>query len=152
MYTPNFNYVRVKSLKEAIQHLSSKGSRVHAGGTDLLGCLHDGIFEAKKIVSLSQLNDLKGIRETKDGGLRIGSLTTLTEIADHKVVKERYPALAKGASEAASPAAPESGHDRRQPLSETEVLVLSGRFSLSQKGRQPMLRLQGREPLSLSLR
>ena len=103
MHTPNVDYVRVKSLKEAIRHLSSKGSRVHAGGTDLLGCLHDGIFEAKKIVSLSQINDLKGIRETKEGGLRIGALTTLTEVADHKVVKERFPALAKGASEAASP-------------------------------------------------
>ena len=103
MHTPNVDYVRAKSLKEAIQHLSSRGSRVHAGGTDLLGCLHDGIFEAKKIVSLSQLNDLKGIRETKEGGLRIGALTTLTEVADHKVVKERFPALAKGASEAASP-------------------------------------------------
>ena len=103
MDTPNFDYVRAKSLKETLQHLSSKGSRVHAGGTDLLGCLRDGIFDAKKIVSLNQLNDLKGIRETKEGGLRIGSLTTLTEVADHKIVKERYPALAKGASEAASP-------------------------------------------------
>lgn len=103
MYTTNFDYVRAKSLKEALQHLSSKGSRVHAGGTDLLGCLRDGIFEAKKIVSLSRLNDLNGIREMKDGGLRIGSLTPLTEIADHKIVKERYPALAKGASEVASP-------------------------------------------------
>jgi xanthine dehydrogenase YagS FAD-binding subunit len=103
MQMPNVDYVQVKSLMQAIQHLSSKGSRVHAGGTDLLGCLRDGIFEATKVVSLSQLNDLKGIRETKEGGLRIGALVTLTEVADHKVVKERYPALAQGASEAASP-------------------------------------------------
>jgi xanthine dehydrogenase YagS FAD-binding subunit len=103
MQTPNFEYVRARSLKEAFQQLSSKGSRVHAGGTDLLGCLRDGVFGATKIVSLSHLLELKGIRGTRDGGLRIGALTTLTEVAEHKVVKERYPALAKGASEAASP-------------------------------------------------
>jgi xanthine dehydrogenase YagS FAD-binding subunit len=103
MQTPNFDYVRPRSLKEVLQQLSSKGSRVHAGGTDLLGCLRDGIFDATKIVSLTQIADLRGIRETKEGGLRIGSLTSLTEVAEHKLVKERYPALAKGASEAASP-------------------------------------------------
>lgn len=95
MLMPNFAYVRVKSLKEAIQHLSSNGARIHAGGTDLLGCLRDDIFGAKKLVSLSQLNDLRGIRLTKDGGLRIGALTTITEVANNKMIQERYPALAR---------------------------------------------------------
>ena len=44
MAMPNFAYTRVKSLKEAIHHLSSDGARIHAGGTDLIGCLHDDIF------------------------------------------------------------------------------------------------------------
>ena len=103
MLMPNFAYVRVKSLKEGIQHLSSDGARIHAGGTDLLGCLRDDIFGAKKLVSLSQLNDLRGIRLTKEGGLRIGALTTLTEVVKNKMIQERYPALAKAASEVASP-------------------------------------------------
>jgi len=103
MAMPNFAYVRAKSLKEAIQHLSSDGAKIHAGGTDLLGCLRDDIFGVKKIVSLSPLNDLRGIRVTKDGGLRIGALTTITEVADHKMIRERYPALTKAASEAGSP-------------------------------------------------
>jgi len=103
MLMPNFAYVRVKSLKEGIQHLSSDGARIHAGGTDLLGCLRDDIFGAKKLVSLSQLNDLRGIRLTKEGGLRIGALTTLTEVVKNKMIQERYPALAKAASEVATP-------------------------------------------------
>lgn len=99
----NFSYIRVKSLKEAVQHLSSDGARIHAGGTDLLCCLRDEIFSARKLVSLRQLDDLRGVRMTKDGGLRIGALTTLTEVANNKTIQERYPALAKAASEVASP-------------------------------------------------
>jgi len=103
MLMPNFAFVRAKSLKEAIQHLSSDGARIHAGGTDLLGCLRDDIFGAKKIVSLSQLNDLRGIRVMKGGGLRIGALTTITEVANNRIIQTHYPALAKAASEVASP-------------------------------------------------
>jgi len=103
MSMPNFSYVRIRSLKEAIQHLSSDGAKVHAGGTDLLGCLRDNIFGAKKVVSISGLMNLRGIQETKEGGLRIGALTTITEVADSKRVRDRYPALAKAASEVASP-------------------------------------------------
>jgi xanthine dehydrogenase YagS FAD-binding subunit len=103
MLMPNFPYVRAKSLKEAIQHLSSEGARIHAGGTDLLGCLRDDIFGVKKLVSISPLHDLRGIHSMKDGGLRIGALTTITEVAYHKIIQERYPALAKAASEVASP-------------------------------------------------
>jgi xanthine dehydrogenase YagS FAD-binding subunit len=103
MSMPNFSYVRIRSLKEATEHLSSDGARVHAGGTDLLGCLRDNVFEAKKIVSISGLKNLRGVWETKEGGLRIGALTTITEIADSKKVRDYYPALAKAASEVASP-------------------------------------------------
>jgi xanthine dehydrogenase YagS FAD-binding subunit len=103
MSMPNFSYVRVRSLKEATEHLSSDGARVHAGGTDLLGCLRDNVFGAKKVVSITGLKNLRGIEETKEGGLRIGALTTITEIADSKKVRDHYPALAKAASEVASP-------------------------------------------------
>jgi len=103
MAMPNFTHVRVKSLREAVQHLSSKEARLHAGGTDLLGCLRDEVFAASKIVSIGQLNELRGIREIKGGGVRIGALTAIAEIASHSVTRKQYPALAKGAAEVASP-------------------------------------------------
>ena len=103
MPMPNFAYIQPKSIQEAIKQLSFKGARVHAGGTDLLGCLRDEIFEAGKVVSLRQLKELRGVLPTKEGGLRIGALTTITEVANSQVIKERYPALAKAASEVASP-------------------------------------------------
>ena len=103
MLMPNFSYARPRSLKEAIQQLSSEGATLHAGGTDLLVCLRDEIFGAKKVVSISSLNDLRGIRVTKDGRLRIGALTTVTEVANNQMIQQRYPALSKAASEVASP-------------------------------------------------
>ena len=100
---PNFSYVRPKTLKDAIKQLSSEGSGVLAGGTDLLGCLRDGVFPIKKAVSIADLADLRGIKKTADGGLAIGALTTVTEVAENKIIKETYPALAQAAAEVASP-------------------------------------------------
>jgi len=105
MLMPNFTYVRVKSLREAIDQLSAGGggARIHAGGTDLLGCLRDDVFKVSKVVSIGQLKDLRGISQAPDGGLRIGALTTITEMSQNKIIKERYAALAQAASEVASP-------------------------------------------------
>jgi xanthine dehydrogenase YagS FAD-binding subunit len=100
---PGFSYLRAKSLKEAVSGLSQGNARVHAGGTDLLGCLRDHVFVTDMIVSISGLRELKGIRETPEGDLRIGALTTITEISESPVIRERYPALAQAAAEVASP-------------------------------------------------
>ncbi|MBI5570034.1 MAG: xanthine dehydrogenase family protein subunit M [Desulfomonile tiedjei] len=100
---PNFSYLRVNSLEQAVEGLTSPETRVLAGGTDLLGCLRDRIFPADKLVSITRLDKLRGIEETADGGLRIGALTTLTELIDSPKLKERFPGLAQAAGEAASP-------------------------------------------------
>lgn len=100
---PSFAYVRVRSVSEAIDQLAAGSVHLHAGGTDLLGCLRDGVFRADRIVSLGGLGELRGLRETRDGGMRIGALTTITEVAESPTVRDRYPLLARAASEVASP-------------------------------------------------
>ncbi len=103
MAMPNFTYVRPGSLREAIEQLSSPGARVHAGGTDLLGCLGDNIFKANKVVSITHLRNLRGIAQASDGSLRIGALTTVTELANDRRISESCSGLARAASEVASP-------------------------------------------------
>jgi xanthine dehydrogenase YagS FAD-binding subunit len=98
-----FAYVRARSLNDALKLAAEPGSRVHAGGTDLLGCLRDRVFEAQKVVSLSLLGELRGISSSSDGGLRIGALTTIAEIAAHDGIAQKYAALAQAASAVASP-------------------------------------------------
>ena len=103
MTMPQFAYVRPRSIGEAFRHLSTGNARIHAGGTDLLGCLHDGVFAAEKVVSISRLDELQGIGQTGNGSLRIGALATISDIANHPLLKEPYPALVQAAREVASP-------------------------------------------------
>ena len=72
------------TIEQAVEAAGRPGTRILAGGTDLLGCLRDGVFPANRLVSLNGLTALKGIRPRPGGGLRIGALTTLTEIAENR--------------------------------------------------------------------
>ncbi len=99
----NFKYVKASTLADAARRSSPAGAYVHAGGTDLLGCIRDGVFAVDTLVSISGLRDLDGISKTADGGLRIGALTTLARVAASETVAAMYPALAQGAAAAASP-------------------------------------------------
>jgi NADPH-dependent glutamate synthase beta subunit-like oxidoreductase len=75
-----------------------------AGGTDLCGVLADRIHATlpTRLVDLQALGELRGIRAEK-GGLRIGALVRLSELAAHPRVAERYPLLAQAARAVASP-------------------------------------------------
>jgi xanthine dehydrogenase YagS FAD-binding subunit len=138
-----FSYVRPRSLKEAIQNLSSDGAKVHAGGTDLLGCLRDNVFVTKKVVSVSGLKDLRGIRETQEGGLRIGTLTTIAEIARSKTVRNRYPALARAASEVASPQLRNQGTIGGNLCQKPRCWYYRGEFHCLRKGGNTCYAYQG---------
>lgn len=100
---PKFNYIRPQTLQETVSHLQEGEAMIHAGGTDLLTCLRDQVFEAGKIVSLSGLKDMAGIKKRNGGGLRIGALATIAEIADHDLINRDYKVLAQAAAEVASP-------------------------------------------------
>jgi len=100
--TGKFSYIRATSIKAAVTEAARPGAHILAGGTDLLGCLREEVFSASTVVSISGLKELKGITPTA-GGVRIGALTTLTEIAENKLVREQYPLLAQAAAAAASP-------------------------------------------------
>jgi xanthine dehydrogenase YagS FAD-binding subunit len=99
---PDFAYVRPTTLDEALGHLADGKARVHAGGTDLLGCLHDGVFETPTVVSLSGIAGLRGIEETPEG-VAVGALTPVAEVAASPLLRERYTALAEAAAQVASP-------------------------------------------------
>jgi xanthine dehydrogenase YagS FAD-binding subunit len=98
-----FAYVRPGSISDALKQLETTGARAHAGGTDLLGCLRDGVFEAQTVVSLSRIDDLRGVTVTPDGGLRIGATTSVADVASHPVIREKCAVLAQAASLVASP-------------------------------------------------
>src|SRR5271156_2275413 len=75
---------------------------VLAGGLDSFDWLKDRIKQPKVVVDLSGIEELRGVRTTADG-IEIGAMTTLTEVVEHPVIREKYSLLAEGAELVASP-------------------------------------------------
>jgi xanthine dehydrogenase YagS FAD-binding subunit len=100
---PKFNYVRPNTINEALTVLNERPALIHGGGTDLIGCFRDGVIRADTVVSLSAIKELAGIRTASDGGLRIGALTSVAEVAVAEPIASSFTALAEAASEVASP-------------------------------------------------
>ncbi|HSW51435.1 MAG TPA: xanthine dehydrogenase family protein subunit M [Bryobacteraceae bacterium] len=129
-----FSYQRAASVREAAASSARPGARILAGGTDLLGCLRDEIFTASTVVSLSGIKELKGIGARSGGGLRIGAMTTLTEVAESKEVLTGYPVLAQAALAAASPQLRNQGTIGGNICQRSRCWYYRGRFNCLRKG------------------
>jgi xanthine dehydrogenase YagS FAD-binding subunit len=101
----NFAYMQPENVEEACAALEKGGADAlpFAGGTDALGLMKDQVIAPKKVVNLKALPAMREIAYTPGEGLRIGALVTITEIAEHPVIRERFSVLAQAASEVASP-------------------------------------------------
>ena len=66
-----FQYAEPESLEEVVSLLSENGSRVLAGGSDLLSEMKEGVVAPDVLVSLAGVEDLKGVEVASDG-VRIG--------------------------------------------------------------------------------
>lgn len=131
---PAFNYVRAKSVADAVRLLAVPGARVHAGGTDLLGCLRDGVFKADRIVSLAGIKELRGIAPVLGGGLQIGALTPNAEVAVDKTIQRQYTALAQAAAAVASPQLRNQGTIGGNLCQRPRCWYLRGEFHCARKG------------------
>jgi xanthine dehydrogenase YagS FAD-binding subunit len=80
-----------------------------AGGNDSLDWFKDRIKRPKYVVELGGIESMRGIRESAEGGVEIGALTTLTEVAGDALIGERYGVLATAAGRVASPQIRNSG-------------------------------------------
>src|SRR5580693_6157939 len=101
---PTFELLQPDPIAEAQILLQHNGSDawVLAGGLDSFDWLKDRIKRPKTVVDLSGIPELRGIRTTSDG-IEIGAMTTLTEVAQHPVIREKYSLLAEAAELVASP-------------------------------------------------
>ena len=143
---PRFSYIRAVSIDEAVRCLSQDGTRLHAGGTDLLGCLRDRVFDVTTVVSITGIKSLRGIRETSDGGLRIGSLTTISDIARSPVIRMRYPALSMAAAEVASPQLRNQGTIGGNLCQKPRCWYYRGDFNCLRKGGDECFAVNGENP------
>jgi 4-hydroxybenzoyl-CoA reductase subunit beta len=101
---PDFNYHQPRLLKQAVNILSDLGSdaMLVAGGTDVYPKMKRGQFTPRHLVSLKNLRELKGIRQSKDG-VWIGAGESLTTVSKHRLITKHFPALAHAAESVSTP-------------------------------------------------
>lgn len=94
-----FSYFEPTSIKEASEILSQKNGEAYplAGGTDLLVRMKRGVIRPAVLVNLKRIRDLNGIQSEKDGGMRIGALTTIADIENSTDVQKNHPVLTQAA-------------------------------------------------------
>ncbi|MGA9978480.1 MAG: xanthine dehydrogenase family protein subunit M [Candidatus Sulfotelmatobacter sp.] len=99
-----FELYQPSSIADAQKLLEQHGTDalVLAGGLDSLDWLKDRIKKPKALVDLSGIEELRGVRTTSDG-IEIGAMTTLTEIVNDPIIKQKYDLLAQAAEVVASP-------------------------------------------------
>ena len=106
-----FHLLQPDSLGDALALLADNPDAAMpiAGGTDLLSEIRDGTAAPAVLVSLDNIADggLRGIAPIPGiaggGGLRIGALTTIADLAAHPVIRRDYAALAEAAGGLATP-------------------------------------------------
>jgi CO/xanthine dehydrogenase FAD-binding subunit len=91
-----FELLEPNSVKEACQFLSKYKSeaKVLAGGTALVKLMKKRLVHPSYLVDVKGIKDLDYIRSDKDG-LKIGALTTLSDVETSSLVRERYGVVAE---------------------------------------------------------
>lgn len=91
------------NLDEALNLLEEKkGALILAGGTDLLVDLKQGLIEARELVSLQKIDELKAIEKDKDR-ITLGALLTPEQIVASSLIDDYLPAVGEAARSMASP-------------------------------------------------
>ena len=104
MIPPAFEYHAPRSVGEAISLLSSLGddAKLLAGGHSLLPMMKLRFAQPGALIDINRIPELRGIRE--EGGLiRIGAMTTESELIASKLLQERLPLLPEAAKLIADP-------------------------------------------------
>ena len=101
---PMFALYQPESVDDAVRLLDQFGATawVMAGGMDTFDWLKDRTKRTDAVIELSNISELQGIKEAA-GGLDIGAMTTLTDLAAHPVIRERFRLLSDAAGLVASP-------------------------------------------------
>ena len=73
-----------------------------AGGTDLLGLMKDRATLPERLLDINGLPDLARIEALLDGGLRIGALARMSDVAANIDLRRRFPVIAESLLFAAS--------------------------------------------------
>jgi 4-hydroxybenzoyl-CoA reductase subunit beta len=100
---PVFEYIAPQTVAEAVALKKEHGEDAMyvAGGTDLFPKMKRRQMTPRVLIGLNEIEELRGF--SNGNGVTIGAGLTLTEVANHPMLKEQYPALATAAGLVSSP-------------------------------------------------
>ncbi len=98
-----FHLQTVPDEQTAIRALQDMpDARILAGGTNLIDLMKLTIERPSHLIDITAITGLNHVGRDADGNLRIGALATMSDVADHALVRSAWPmvsqALEKGAS------------------------------------------------------
>ena len=88
--------------KAIAAHAQDPGLAFIAGGTDLIGLMKDRAALPERLLDINGLPDMARIEALPDGGLRIGALARMSDVAADVEVRRRFPVIAEALLFAAS--------------------------------------------------
>jgi xanthine dehydrogenase FAD-binding subunit len=87
------SYAAPRSLEEAAEILRAGNVTVFAGGTDVMPQMKTGKVQPQPtLMNIRHIPELRGMAQAQ-GTLRIGALTTMTELLNSDIVRDRFNAL-----------------------------------------------------------
>src|SRR5438045_208228 len=91
----NFGNRRHEDARTGIL-LSSQNTNAKflAGGTNLVDLMRENIEQPDAVVDITRL-PLNRIEELPDGSISIGAAVKNTQLANHRIIRERYPVLSQ---------------------------------------------------------
>jgi carbon-monoxide dehydrogenase medium subunit len=104
MYSANFDYHRARSLADVHRLLAANpGAKLLAGGHSLIPLMKLRLAAPPAVVDIGRIPELRGVSRSGDA-IRIGALTTHSEVAASADVQKAAPALAEAAGLIGDPA------------------------------------------------
>ncbi|MCK9686201.1 FAD binding domain-containing protein [Scleromatobacter humisilvae] len=97
-----FGYRRAQSIDEALRLGLTPGAHFLGGGTNLIDLAKGGVVQPMLLIDVSRL-PLADVTATADGGARIGAMARNSDVANHPLIRTRYPLLSQALLAGASP-------------------------------------------------
>ena len=99
-----------ESVKDAIDYLKKdEDAEIISGGTDVLIWVRDGKYAGKALVSIHNLNELKGIDLESKGDICIKPGTSFYNITNNDIVKKYIPSLGEAVDMVGGPQTRQTG-------------------------------------------
>jgi xanthine dehydrogenase YagS FAD-binding subunit len=97
----SFFYDRATDPAHALRLGQQPGARFLGGGTNLLDLVKGDVEHPMRLVDLTRIG-LDQVTETANGAVRIGALARNSDVANHPLIRQRYPLLSQALLSGAS--------------------------------------------------